>query len=110
MQAKWKYRTIFVLFLVTLAALLIATSWTKSPTAAAAADAPGELAGKVQLAGNPIADSMITLYDNGSFKLNLGDDVWSTLVSDVQAEPAVAEDRADMADFRGVEPTSRPRC
>lgn len=90
MQAKWKYWAIFALLPVTLTALLMATSWTTSPTTAKAADAPGAWAGKVQVAGNPITGSTVTLYaagegkpvqlaqgktnDDGGFTLDVGAD------------------------------------
>jgi hypothetical protein len=64
------------------------TGWTQAASADAAAEASSELAGRVQIAGSPIAGSTVTLYaagegaavqvaqgksgDDGAFTLDVG--------------------------------------
>lgn len=87
MSAKRLYRRP-VWISVLSAAVLVATAWTHSHSNQAAAGEFGKFAGKVQLAGSPIAGSSVTLYaasegkpvqlaqgktgDDGTFSLDAG--------------------------------------
>src|SRR5438552_387361 len=90
MNAKRKYAGPLVLLSALLVAVLIATSRPQSPRVDAAAGGAGDIAGKVQGAGSPIAGTAVTLYaanegqpvtlatgktgDDGSFKLAIAGD------------------------------------
>jgi hypothetical protein len=65
MNAMWRNRGVLVLLPTLLAAAVIATSVTPPPGAVAGAGGPGELAGKVQIAGNPVVGAAVTLYAAG---------------------------------------------
>jgi streptogramin lyase len=88
MKVQWRFRACFFVLPVLLAAGLVAYNWIQALNAGADGGGTGEVTGRVQGAGGPIAGSTVSLYaagegkpiqlgqaktgDDGTFKLAVG--------------------------------------